>query len=154
MIIRSTRHEDIHTLKRLWKEAFDDTDKFINDFFDLSFSVYRSLCACEDDLPVSVLYWFDCEADNKKAAYIYGVATAKAFQGKGIASELIQRGHEILKDQGYDFVILVPAKKSLFEFYSRLGYLPCAYVDEIEIKASLNRVGTRMLSIKEYFEKF
>lgn len=150
MTIKKPRVSDVPHLKRLWKEAFGDTDEFIDGFFSLGFSPDRSLALyCEDEI-ASVIYWFDCEFKNNKVAYIYGVATRKRERGKGYSTLLMKRAHELLLNSGYSGAILVPAGEDLFSFYKRLGYCECCFIDEEEYPASNVELIPERISPEEY----
>ena len=153
MIIDSPNISLIPKLSELWKEAFGDDDEFISNFFKLGFSPARSLCATESDTVLGMLYWFDMAYKNKKIAYIYGVATGKAFRGRGIASEMMKKAHDILKSQDYEAIALVPAKKELFTFYEKLGYRTFSYVDEKSVTASKKKTSIKKVAANEYFEE-
>lgn len=112
----------IADLKILWQEAFDDPDDFIDLFFSKIYTPDRCHCIQENGGPVSALYWFDCDLKGRKLAYVYAVATLKSHRGQGLAQKLIHETHEILRQQGYAGVILVPAGEKLFGFYKNLGY--------------------------------
>ena len=113
---------DIASLRQLWKESFGDPEETVDAFFAHGFSQDRFLCIREDGVPVSALYWFDCWLQGHKLAYLYGVATARSHQRKGLARSLIAQAHTRLKELGYAGVILVPGSDGLFGFYEKLGY--------------------------------
>jgi hypothetical protein len=71
---------------------------------------------------LAALYWFDCHWQDKRLAYIYGVATAKESRGQGLCHKLMENTQAILLQLGYTGVVLVPAKKELFSFYENMGY--------------------------------
>jgi len=123
-------------LKSLWAEAFGDEESFIELFFATGFSPDRCRCITENGQPSAALYWFDCEADSGKLAYLYAIATAKAHQGKGLCRKLMEDTHALLKEQGYIGALLVPAGPDLFTMYGKMGYtdLPC--VDGFSCTAS------------------
>lgn len=125
MIIDRPRDCHIPQLRALWKEAFGDTDAFLDGFFQVGFSPERSLCLWERDRLSAALYWFDCTWKGKKIAYIYGVATDPAFRGKGFCRHLMEDTHDLLKAQGYHGSILVPGSEGLFSLYRKIGYVPC-----------------------------
>ena len=62
-------------LKKLWKTVFGDSDSFIDTFFQIAFSPDRCRFTEENGEIICALYWFDCEYDGGKLAYIYAVAT-------------------------------------------------------------------------------
>lgn len=119
--------EQISQLRTLWKDAFGDGDDFLDDFFSAAYSQHRSRCVTVQDKAVAMLYWFDCEYEGRKIAYIYAVATDKSFRGQGICNKLMRDTHRHLKSLGYAGSILVPGSESLFRFYEGMGYKPCCY---------------------------
>ena len=89
-------------LKALWQEAFGDSKETVDAFFATGFSQDRCHYIVENNVPVSALYWFNCELSGCKLAYIYAVATLKSHRGKGLARRLMEEAHQILKEQGYE----------------------------------------------------
>ena len=122
--------EQLDGLKALWQEAFGDPDTFLDAFFSTGFSPDRFHCILEGDQPVSALYWFDCQLEGHRLAYIYGVATLKSHRGRGLARQLMAETHKILRSRGYSGVVLVPEKAYLFNFYRKLGYQTACAVTE------------------------
>lgn len=122
MIIDAPRPEQIPGLKALWKEAFGDPDDYLQLFFSIAFSHDRSRCVTKDGQTAAMLYWFDCSVEGKPYAYLFAVATAKAFRGQGLCRALMADTHRHLKKLGYAGAILVPAQESLFAFYGSMGY--------------------------------
>ena len=135
----------IPALRQLWKEAFGDTDSFLDKFYGIAFDPQRSLCATVDGDVAAMAYWFDCD----DYAYIYAVATAKKHRGKGISHALMARIHEILTQRGYGGCILVPGEESLRKFYAGMGYESCGGVHEFDAAAG-TPLPLRKLEIAEY----
>ena len=133
MIIDMPRNEDIPALRSLWREAFGDDDAFLDCFFTTAYSQKRARVARCDGAILGALYWFDCECEAEKCAYIYAVATAKMHRGKGICTALMQDTHTHLKTLGYASAVLVPSSESLVEFYEKIGYAVCSFVNEISV---------------------
>jgi len=96
------------------------------------------------------LYWFDCFFEEKKIAYIYAVATLKAYRGKGLCSSLMEDMHRHAAMLGYIGTILVPGSGTLFNFYEKLGYSTCSYISEFICSASDNTTELRKLDTHEY----
>ncbi|MBE5952362.1 MAG: GNAT family N-acetyltransferase [Lachnospiraceae bacterium] len=117
-------------LKDLWQTTFGDTDEFLNAFYSTAFSPERCRCVTIGKKIAASLYWFHCEYENKRIAYIYAVATAEAFRGQGFARRLLQNTHSHLISLSYDGAVLVPNGQKLFEFYEKFGYQTCSYVKE------------------------
>lgn len=150
MIIKNPAPTDENELKDLWKEAFGDTDGFINLFFSLAFSFEHSLCVYESGSVAASLYWFDAHIEERKVAYIYGVATKKEHRSKGFSTALLKAAHKKLKECGYEAAILVPADEGLFKFYGKLGYRECCFIDLERHSALAEASAFEKISAEEY----
>lgn len=113
---------DKSSLYALWQEAFGDGQDFWDSFTATALDKRRCLTATVDGHLAGMLYWFDCTCRGKPVAYVYGVATAKAFRGQGICHGLMDRLHAHLQEKGYAGTLLVPGEESLFRFYEAMGY--------------------------------
>lgn len=122
MIIKNPTQKDIPALRSLWKEAFGDTDAFLDKFFCVGYSSDRCRCLIVDEQPAAALYWFDCSWKGEKVAYLYAVATKKEFQGQGLCRALMEDTHKHLQALGYAGAALVPGNAGLFSLYGKLGY--------------------------------
>ena len=121
---------DRGALRRLWQEAFGDSEDFLNLFEQTAYSPMRTRRLTVDGTCAAALYWFDCEYEGKKIAYLYAIATAKEQRGKGLCRRLMENTHEHLKQKGYAAAMLVPSEPRLFGFYERLGYRNATKVSE------------------------
>lgn len=121
--------------RNLWKEAFGDTDEFLDIFSATAYADARTNAIEKDGKTVASLYWFDCEYQGKKLAYIYAVATAKAHRGQGLCHRLMEDTHRLLKERGYAGAMLVPGNRELVNLYAGMGYEPCTRIGQISAKA-------------------
>ena len=122
MIIDRPAAGDIPALRSLWQAAFGDTDSFLEGFFATGFAPERCRCVHLGNTLAAALYWFDWTWQNKKVAYIYAVATDKAFRGQGLCRALMTDTHRHLQENGYAGACLVPGNPGLFAMYEKLGY--------------------------------
>lgn len=125
----------IPQLRQLWKLAFGDTDAFLDVFFESAYSPERCRCVLEKDTVVAALYWFDCECEGRKHAYLYAVATHPEHRGRGLCRQLMADTHVLLKEQGYDGILLVPQEEGLRRMYAAMGYRNGTAVTEHLCKA-------------------
>lgn len=109
-------------LRFLWQEAFGDDDGFLDCFFTAGYAPERCRIAVEGEDLAAAAYWFEITCRGQKMAYIYGVATATAFRGRGICHALMADIHALLQDAGYAGAVLVPAKPALRRLYAGMGY--------------------------------
>lgn len=143
-----TKH--IPLLRKLWKEAFGDTDIFLDSFFSTAFSPKRCRCVFENNIPLAALYWFDCEYSGQPLAYLYAIATAASHRGQGLCKQLMENTQKHLKNLGYSGALLVPAESSLFDFYKELGYTTTCHLQEFTCTAEEQNLSLRLISSEEY----
>jgi predicted acetyltransferase len=117
MIIKHPENKDIPGLRRLWQQAFGDTDSLLDKFFRVGFGFDRCLCIRDGAQIVAALYWFDCSWGKKKVAYIYAVATDEGYRGQGLCRRLMDDAHRQLREQGYCGAALVPGEEDLIRLY-------------------------------------
>lgn len=150
MIIDFPREDHIPGLRTLWKEAFSDTDTFLDSFFSTGFSLYRCHCIRIGGRPVAALYWFDCHWQDKRLAYVYAVATLESHRGQGLCHKLMESTHMILLQLGYSGVVLVPAQTELFSFYEKMGYRTFGGIRQWSCTPASHPVPLEKLTYKEY----
>lgn len=137
-------------LRTLWKEAFGDSDDFLDCFYSTAFDISRCRVATADDKLAAVLYWFDCILDGQLIAYIYAVATAKDFRGNGACHMLLEDTHKHLRSLGYSGVVLVPGNDALVHLYEGCEYELCTKRSKIECSAKNMRISIREIEKDEY----
>ena len=137
-------------LRQLWREAFGDEEAFLDAFFSTAYSEDRCRCIVIDGEVAAALYWLPCLHMDQKVAYIYGVATAKAHRGKGLCHTLMADTHRILKEQGYEGVVLVPQKPDLEALYSSMGYRSCCQIREFVCGPQISNLQLSRINPAEY----
>ena len=116
--------QDLYTAARaLYNEAFPgEPESFVDALFALGYPQYL-FTECEQGELASMLfalpYAIVTEAGERDARYLYAVATAKKFRGKGHARRLLAR----VAAMGTP-VFLRPMSPSLFDFYKSAGFTP------------------------------
>lgn len=150
MIIDHCQVSDVPRLRRLWQQAFGDTDAFLNAFFSVGFAPERSLCVRPEDEIAAALYWFDCELDGQKLAYLYAVATDADHRGQGLCHSLMAQTHGLLAQQGYAGAVLVPGSGSLFRFYEKMGYRRFGGIQQITATAAVAPARLEAVTAEEY----
>lgn len=149
MIIKEPQFTDLPHLRRIWLESFGDSQAFWHDFIHKAKPLTRCRCAWDGNVLAAALYWFECSWEGKPLAYLYGVATGKAFRGRGLCRALMADTHAYLKARGYCGVILVPGGPELFEMYEKMGYATCAYLREFDATAG-EPIALRQLTAEEF----
>lgn len=141
---------EIPGLRLLWKEAFDDTDAFLDGFFASGFAPERCLCADDGGTVAAALYWFRCSCGDRKIAYIYALATKESHRGRGIARALLEKTATVLKAQGFSGMLLVPGGQELFAMYRKLGFADTLYADAFVAEAGGEPVPVRQVEAEAY----
>lgn len=146
----SPEKDTIPALRNLWKEAFQDSDTFLDQFFTTAFDKGRCRISTVDGKLAAALYWFDCTLDGQPLAYIYAVATAKEFRGNGACHTLLANTHKHLKSLGYTGAILVPGNDTLVHLYEGCEYETCTKHSKIECAAENMGIHISEISKDEY----
>ena len=150
MRIDKPTKDAIPALRALWKESFSDPDAFIDLFFRTAFSPDRCRCITEGDEILAALYFFDAEADGRRIAYLYAIATRKAHRGKGLCRMFMEDTHRYLSTEGYAGALLVPGSDALFDFYEKMGYKTATFLDSLEASASESKISLKRVGRDEY----
>ena len=150
MVIDYPKPEQTLQLRQLWKTAFGDTEDFMDGFYGSGFSLDRCRCMAEGETIAAMLYWFECECDGQKLAYIYGVATHPAYRNRGLRRRLMADTGSLLQAKGYAAAILVPQHPPLRQMYASMGYQDTGTVSYVNCLASENPVSLRKISAEEY----
>ena len=149
MIIDRPRASHIPALTALWQEAFGDSETFIEGFFRTGFSPERSRCLWLGEQLAAALYWFDCRLEERPIAYVYAVATAKAFRGQGLCRKLMENTRLLLANLGYSGIILVP-EAHLFPMYEGMGYRICSHIQELACRRGDVPVALQEIDCTQY----
>lgn len=150
MIIDAPQPEQIASLKALWQEAFGDTEEYLRLFFTTAFSPDRCRCLTESGEVAAALYWFDCAVEGKPYAYLYAIATKKAFRGRGLCNALMANTHRHLQELGYAGAILVAAEESLFDFYRAMGYRNFGGISRFTCPSGQEAASSQAVTPEEY----
>lgn len=109
-------------IKKLWKEAFRDSDEFIEQFMECYHTPDRALLIEKEEKLLSMLHILPFEMNGRSVGYMYGVATAYEERGKGHASKLIEQAIEIARERGFHALVTIPANDKLRLYYERFGF--------------------------------
>ncbi len=142
-MIRFADKSMIPSLKVIWQEAFGDDDAYISFFYENRFTESNTLVWLEAQKPVAMLTLLPAkivvEGRQHPVKYIYGVATKAEYRGRGISTALVNYANE-QADRNNEWLVLVPASESLFDFYRKCGYRTAFYLKELTInRAQIER---------------
>ena len=125
--LRRFRPGDEAALRRVWKAGFDDTDEYIDTFFDAFAGPDSCVLAEADGIVVSAMYLLDgpvlfpYRRNRLTSAYAYALATLNEYRGRGIGSAVYRGVCALGFERGFDAVCVLPAGEGLYPFYEAGG---------------------------------
>lgn len=137
-------------VKTLWQLCFNDDPAFIDLYFkyrykdDINRSIEqnRRIVSALQAIPYPMTY---C-GGTILTEYISGACTHPEYRNRGLMRSLLIQTHQRMKEDGVVFSTLIPAEKSLFDFYKTFGYATAfSYRKERWTEASGN--GASRLSV-------
>lgn len=121
----------IHNLKLLWKNVFGDEDGYIDLFFKSQYNKSLTFAAFDKDMIICALYLLKCRinlcAQSYNGLYLYAAATDASYRKQGLMGKLINEAEQFAKENGCDFISLVPANEYLYTYYSKFGFKTAMY---------------------------
>lgn len=109
--------DDRNQIVSLWHNVFGDDEAYINYFLDNCNNKYCLGYFVNDKL-VSMLFMIECEYCGCKGKYLYAICTDENYRRREYAASLVEEAKKYMND----FLWLIPANKSLFNYYSRFGF--------------------------------
>ena len=114
--------KDKKELQSLWQMTFLEDSQVIENFFENVFSSVITPVIKVDDEIASSLFLLDCSIGKYRGKCVYCAMTKYAYRGKGYMKKLLDFSYNYCCDNGFDFLFLVPAEKSLFDYYKKCGF--------------------------------
>ena len=161
MQCRLATTEDKRALYALWQKTFGDEPAVIDRFFQCVTPNDIIVCG-ETGNPVSALYMprveLRCGEKTLSAAYIYAAATDTAYRGRGLMTYLLQFAAENAQRQSLDGLYLVPAERTLFDYYGARGFVTAFFKKLVqysrsELKAICETPATALpISASQFFK--
>lgn len=131
----------LDALKVIWMDCFGDDKAYTDFIFEQLLRTERMLTYTDGEgEPLALLciqpFVLATQRIDLPGAYLFGVATAPAFQGRGLSTALLTEANARLAGEGYALSALVPASESLSEFYAKRGYTPAFALQKRTLLAS------------------
>ncbi|MDE6086606.1 MAG: GNAT family N-acetyltransferase [Muribaculaceae bacterium] len=129
-------------IKDMWRESFSPREEWLDMYFN---NVYKpeeaiTMIASDDDeiIASSLLlqrYMYYFHQMPIPVGYISGATTRSEYRDRGYMSELMRDAMNIAYDRGDVLMTLIPADRSLYFYYDKLGFGTIFYVDEARYTA-------------------
>lgn len=127
--------------KKLWKEAFSDSDAFIDSYFDSEDNTSRALGYMEEGQMMSQLFMIpfcvNLKGHNYQTDFLSGCATAVVARKRDMMRNLIRAAFADMQERGIAITMLQPF---LHSFYEKFEYQTIAYVDRYETEKCEKKV--------------
>lgn len=121
----------IDTLSCLWQSVFGDNEDYIKLFFSKAYPECECFAETENGVVVSALYLLKCNLNFDgsifNGRYLYAAATLSTHRSRGLMGKLIDEAKTYCKNEGIDFIALVPASDSLYSYYEKFGFKEAMY---------------------------
>ena len=124
--VHNARGWETEAARLLWTDVFGDEAAFQEEFYRL-WAPEGPLVLTEDGALCSMLALPELAlklADGRRlrAGYIYALATRPDCRGQGFAAMLIETAAGLAVRRGFDCLLTVPARPSLFNFFAGCGF--------------------------------
>ena len=154
MKLRQAERKDRRGLTELWKTCFCDDEKIVEAFWRRMGDRVTVFLA-EEKRPIAMACALPAEVtdeagETRTASYLYAVCTDPAFRGRGICRSLLAFAEKELKKAGTSLLLLVPAQKSLFDFYGTLGFCQSLVYGTYRIPSKDNGAKITKISPESY----
>lgn len=128
--------------KKLWIDIFGDTPEYLDllysdsgDHIVLVATIGMEVIATMTALKYKI-------GDSRYGAYagawyLCGLATDTKYRKKGIMSHMLDLIDKRAAEEGTELLMLIPAGKSLAQYYSSLGYMPMQSLDDFSLRYKL-----------------
>ncbi len=115
-------YSDRKALENLWQSVFLEDEEITEYFFENIFGDTITPIIRVDGEIASALFLLDCTIGDYKGKCVYCAMTNYSHRGKGYMKTLLDYSYDFCRDNGFDFLFLVPAEKSLFDYYKKCGF--------------------------------
>ncbi len=146
MNIEFARPEDRQELKEIYHACFPgDPDSFWDFELDCRMEPDNILIYREQGRILSTVQLLPEHLTLNGTAYpvqyIYAAATLPEAQGRGLMGFLLRYAHDLARERGQRFSVLITQNDGLFDFYARFGYRDCGKLGCLPASCQANAVG-------------
>ena len=157
--LREYSRGDIPALCALWESVFGDKAELIQEFFrllpDMGFCAVAELDGEIVGMAsvLTALALVRPGGEDARCGYVYAVATAPLFRGRGLGAALTEKVCELAKAAGASLLCTLPAEDSLYPWYEKIMGVRCALYRQSFETAPVAGQPVRRLSAGEYLER-
>lgn len=135
-------------VKALWQQCFDDSDAFVELYFEHRYTDERNVAIKRNGKIVSALqlipYQMTYCGKAIPVSYISGACTHPGYRKQGLMSCLLADAHRRMYAEGVWMGMLIPVSNDLFEYYAKSGYASVFHDD-------IQKVDTRFVHLSPLY---
>lgn len=146
-----TLENKVNQLSFLWQSIFDEDKAVTKLFFENVYGICENPIIENNGEILSSAFLIPCEIGKYKGFYVYCALTRSEHRGKGLMAKVLSYADEIRQKSDCDFLLLVPAEKSLFDYYGKFGYVPFGYTFSKEIPEEYNEIRAKYSSVRKFY---
>jgi len=128
--------KDTAAVMALWGAAFGVDEPYFSWYFNNVYQADRTLCLFSDNIMAASLqyapYTLRLHGEELDIAYLVGVCTGQAYQGRGFAHALI---NDIIRDLRRTYRLLM-LSTDIPDFYRPFGFIHCYYLRRHTLRAN------------------
>lgn len=142
-------------VKKLYKECFDDTDEFVELYFNFRFNQRVNVSFDSGDQTIAAMqmlpYSFTYQDAELPLWYISGACTHPDYRNMGVMQRLIAEAFARMSRAGVVLSALIPANDHLFDYYEKTGFSAAFYqeYDDVTISTPV-KVDNKIEKIVEF----
>ncbi len=167
MIIRQEEKKDFAEIYEMITESFKTAEHSDGNEQDLVLKIREneeyipelSLVAIKDEKIVGHIMFTKIKLGDKTELALAPLSVAPSYQKQGIGKALINKGHQVAKELGYEFSIVLGSDK----YYPKFGYIqakefeisaPFDVPDEYFMAINLKGLKTKINAVVQYGKAF
>lgn len=147
-----TFESKVNQLSILWQSIFDEDEAVINIYFQNVYGICENPIIENNGEILSSAFLVPCEIGKHKGFYVYCALTHKQHRGQGLMAQILAKADKIREKSGFDFLLLVPAEESLFNYYAKFGFVPFGYGFSADFPENYSEIQAKYSSVRKYSE--
>ena len=141
-MIRKATAQDMSALSALAGRVFGDSAAFCKLALETLAGVENIRLDEENGTVASMALAVPVTLGDKKGAYLYMLATDPVYRSQGRMTAMLEHLKQEGREAGLDFLCLLPASDSLFDFYAARGFETAFYRQEYTVPIRRNLLAT------------
>ena len=111
----------------LWRICFDDTEEFIQFYFDKKYKEENALVYWDEQGAAiaalqTPLYPMTFGVTQIVTGYISGACTHPLARARGVMTKLLREAFYVMRERKIPVSTLIPASEWLYDYYGKMGY--------------------------------